>query len=204
MDVLAHDLFPFSAKKVGFIDVPEMAFAMVDGKGPPGVSPGFQEAIGALYSISYGLKFALKAEGLACKVSMLESLFWTADGKPLGADESAIDPAELAWRLMVWQPDEVTPELFERVRAEASRKAEEKGAPLAGAERLRLGRFAEGPCAQLLHVGPYDAEGPTVVRLHDAIHAAGKELRGLHHEIYLSPPSTAPERTRTIIRQPVG
>jgi hypothetical protein len=204
MAQLTHDLFSYSAKEIRFIDVPEMLFAVADGKGSPEQSTDFRDVIGALYSISYGLRFALKADGVDYRVSMLEGLFWTADGSPLGSDETAVDPADLIWRLMLWQPDEVTPERFEHMREEASRKAAKKGKPLPGLERVRLERFAEGACAQVLHVGPYDAEGPTIARLHAAISAAGRELRGLHHEIYLSGPTTAPARTKTSIRQPVG
>ena len=71
-------------------------------------------------------------------------------------------------------------------------------------ERVRLETLTEGPSAQVLYLGPFADEGPTIQRIHDFIHAAGKELRGKHHEIYLSDPRrTAPEKLKTIIRQPM-
>jgi hypothetical protein len=76
--------------------------------------------------------------------------------------------------------------------------------PLAMLDRLRYERWIEGRSAQLLHVGPYSAEGPSIVKLHEAIVAQGCRPRGRHHEIYLGDPRrSAPERLRTILRQPV-
>jgi hypothetical protein len=70
--------------------------------------------------------------------------------------------------------------------------------------QVRFESFTEGACAQVLHVGPFATEGPVIQRMHEFIHAAGKQLRGTHHEIYLSDPRrTAPEKLKTILRQPM-
>ena len=59
--------------------------------------------------------------------------------------------------------------------------------------------------AQILHLGPYDTEAETIKKLHAFIAERGLERRGKHHEIYLGDPRrAAPERLKTIIRQPVG
>ena len=101
---------------------------------------------------------------------------------------------------MIMQPDVVTEELVRRSILEASRKK-----PLPAATKLRFDRFGEGLAAQVLHTGPYSAEGPTIERLHAFIAEAGHRPSGKHHEIYLSDPSRVdPARLRTIIRQPIA
>jgi len=65
-------------------------------------------------------------------------------------------------------------------------------------------RWKEGLCAQVLHVGPYAAEVPTIQRLHEFIKEKGYRPAGHHHEIYLSDPRrTSPKKLKTILRQPM-
>jgi hypothetical protein len=86
--------------------------------------------------------------------------------------------------------------LFEQVRKKKNPAA---------LDRVRFETLTEGASAQVLYLGPFADEGPTIQRMHDFIYAAGKELRGKHHEIYLSDPRrTAPEKLKTILRQPMG
>ena len=70
---------------------------------------------------------------------------------------------------------------------------------------VRLESLSEGLCVQTLHIGPYDDEAETLARMHDEfIPAHGLTMTGRHHEIYLSDRRrTAPEKLRTILRQPV-
>jgi hypothetical protein len=109
--------------------------------------------------------------------------------------------SDWSWTMMIAQPDEVTPERFEVARADVARKKDLPALPQA-----RLERFEEGPCAQILYVGPYSDEGPTIANLHAFVRAQGYSFHGSrqkHHEIYLSDPRrSAPEKWRTIIRQP--
>jgi len=179
------------------VEVPEMTFLMVDGTGDPNTSPAFQAAVEALYAASYGLKFAIKRapSGIDHVVMPLEGL-WHVPGET-GYPENGADA--WSWTLMIKQPDEVTQELAaEAIHDAAVRK------PLPAATRLRLERFEEGRAAQILYVGPFDAEPPTIERLMDFIRAQGHAPTGRHHEIYLSDPSrTAPEKLKTIIRHPI-
>jgi hypothetical protein len=180
-----------------FVEVPELQFAMVDGHGDPNEAPEYAEAVQALFSVSYTARFALKRApgGLDYGVMPLEGLWWAQDMSAFSTGEKS----SWDWTMMIMQPEQVTREVFEDACAAARRKKS-----LPAIERLRLERFNEGRSAQLLHVGPYAAEGPTIQRLHEFIADQGCELVGKHHEIYLNDPSrTAPEKLRTIIRQPV-
>lgn len=184
-----------SAKEFTLIDVPPMNFLMIDGRGNPNTSPEYQEAVQALYTLAFTLKFALKRQ-VDYTVPPLEGLWWAEDMRSfLDADKDA-----WLWTMMIMQPEVVTPTAFEQALAEALRK---KGVPALG--RVRLERFHEGLSAQILYFGAYADEGPTIQRMHEFIHAQGHVLRGKHHEIYLGDPRrTAPAKLRTVIRQPVG
>jgi hypothetical protein len=179
------------------VDVPELGFLMIDGHGDPNRSPRYQAAVEALYAVSSTLKFAIKrAGGPDYTVAPLEGLWWTKDM----ASFSVEDKSDWDWTMMIMQPAEATPELVEQTVPEVAHKKQ-----LPAAAELRLQRYAEGASAQILHLGPYAEEGPTIARLHAFIHERGYQLRGRHHEIYLGDPRrTAPERLRTIIRQPVS
>jgi hypothetical protein len=179
------------------VELPPLAFLMIDGHGDPNTCSGYSDAVQALYALSYGLKFAIeRSGGTRHRVGPLEGLWWAADpGAFLSGDKSSWD-----WTAMIRQPAEVTAALVEQVGADVGRKK-----ALAALAAVRLEWFAEGSAAQLLHVGPYSSEGPSIARLHDFIAAQGRRLAGKHHEIYLSDPRrAAPERLRTILRQPVA
>jgi len=170
---------------------------MVDGHGDPNEAPEYVEAVQALFSVSYTARFALKRapNGLDYGVMPLEGLWWAQDMSAFTTgDKSSWD-----WTMMIMQPPQVTSGVFDDASAAAMKKKS-----LPAIDRLRLEPFDEGRSAQLLHIGPYATEGPTIQRLHAFIADNGGELAGKHHEIYLNDPSrTAPEKLRTIIRQPV-
>src|SRR6266496_2259131 len=178
------------------VDVPELAFVMIDGHGDPNTSAEYAAAIQALYSVAYTAKFMVKALGETdYGVMPLEGLWWTPDMATFSAD----DKSDWLWTMMIMQPDVVTADLVEAARTKAAVRK-----PLDAIARVRLDRYAEGPAAQVMYVGPYSDEGPTIQRLHQLIAAQGYERSGKHHEIYLNDPRrTAPEKWRTIIRQPV-
>jgi hypothetical protein len=182
------------------IEIPELSFLMINGHGDPNHSERYQQAVQALYAVSYALKFALKKQcGLSYRVGPLEGLWWAQDMTEFSVQRKG----DWDWTMMIRQPTEVTPEL---AATTARQVAAAKQLPVA--RELRLERFCEGPAAQVLHLGPYSAEAPTIAALHAFLHAQGRSFDGRrhkHHEIYLSDPRrTAPVRLRTIIRQPVS
>jgi hypothetical protein len=188
-------LLKASATRPAIVDVPAFQFLMVDGTGDPNTSTDFQNAIQALFGLSYGVHFALKKSGIASRVWPLEGLFWTDKA----SDFMAENKGKWRWTLMIMQPDDIDQGLLQRVRLEAERK---KPNPLLA--RTRLEEFKEGPAAQIMHIGPYSTEKPTIDRLHAFIGEEGYRLHGKHHEIYLGDPRrAAPEKLRTLVRQPI-
>ena len=191
------EFYKASAKKPNIIDVPEGKFVTIIGHGAPG-GPAYQAALNALYSAAYTLKFKCKAEEKDFTVMTLEGLWWWDD--PSITDVSDAPPMEeWNWKSMIRMPDFVTEEMIEAVREEVREK---KG--IEEADKIKLETFHEGLSAQIMHIGSYSEEGPTVKRLHDFIEENGYRMRGIHHEIYMSDPRRVPpERLKTIIRQPV-
>jgi hypothetical protein len=184
-------------REPALVDVPELGFLMVDGHGDPNTATEYTQAVEALYTVSYSLKFAIKRarDGFDYGVMPLEGLWWVPDMSKFTSSKKS----DWDWTAMIMQPDQVTQDLLEDALANATAKKS-----LPAAAKLRLERFREGPAAQVMHIGPYDAEGPTIKRLHELIAESGRTRRGKHHEIYLSDPRRcAPEKLRTIIRQPV-
>ena len=180
--------------------VPALRFLAIDGHGGPNTSPAYAEAVQALFAVSYAAKFAVKkSDGEDFKVSPLEGLWWAADMSSfVNGDKASWD-----WTMLIRQPEIVSAELVDRLTEQV---AATKGLP--AARELRLATFEEGPAAQVLHVGPYADEATTIARLHTFLRVHGLTFTGdlhphRHHEIYLSDPRrAAPEKLRTIIRQP--
>jgi hypothetical protein len=179
------------------VTVPPLTYLMVDGEGDPNRSKSFEQAVEALYSLSCTLKFSLKKSPRAIDygVMPLEGLWWADDPRAfMQADKSA-----WKWTAMILQPEFITRANIDAAFDEVRRKKN----PTA-LDRVRFEALDEGESVQTLYLGPFSEEGPTIQRMHDAIHAAGKQLHGKHHEIYLSDPRrTAPAKLRTILRQPM-
>lgn len=185
-----------SSKKVIFVDVPAMNFLMIDGKGNPNSSPEYQEAVEALFALSYALKFSLKKSPLKTDygVMPLEGLWWVEDMRDFDVNQKD----DWLWTMMIMQPNYVTRDLFQKVVEEVRQKKN-----LGALDKIRFEPFAEGKVAQTLHIGPFSEEGPTIQRVHDHIVTNGYQIHGKHHEIYLSDiRRAAPEKWKTIIRQP--
>ncbi len=183
---------------VRFLDVPTHRFVMIDGEGPP-VPEAFEARMPGLYASAYGLRFALKARGIEGKVGPLEGLWWTTDGVTDLAQILGGGRETWRWTLMIALPPEATDEEVDLQLAVARHRVDRKLAT-----SLRVEDLDEGRSAQVLHVGPYAQERPTIERLHDAIDAAGLRPVGRHHELYLGDPRrSAPERLRTVLRQAV-
>jgi hypothetical protein len=190
------ELYLPSTKDFVFIDVPEMQFVMIDGKGSPD-GEQYSHAMRWLFSAIYPIKRIAKERlGRDFVEPPLEALWWADDMNDLIAGHKG----KLQWRLMIVTADWVSNEMFDHaVGATAERLGE---APTS----LRLERFGEGRCVQILHVGDYSSEAAVVAqRLHNEFLPQHDLLpNGHHHEIYLSDPNrVAPERMRTVLRQPV-
>ena len=199
MDLLKtlKPLYQASAKEMALVDVPAMNFLMVDGVGDPNAAPAYAQAVEVLFMVSYTLKFMVKKGPLAIDygVMPLEGLWWVDDMSKF----SVADKSIWQWTAMIMQPSLVTPEMVATAIADVQAK---KHPP--AISRIRLASFAEGKCAQVLHVGPFSEEGPTIARLHQFIEAHGQRS-GKHHEIYLSDIRRAdPSKWKTIIRQPMA
>lgn len=170
---------------------------MVDGHGDPNSDPSFERAIESLYRIAYRLKFFSKRTlERDYVVPPLEGLWWAEDP---AAFTSRRDPSRWHWTLMLMVPDWITDEVYAEVLADA------RAGSSAAAEPVRFALFEEGLCAQTLHTGPFSDEGGVLEKMHQVfIPGNGLSMHGKHHEIYLSDfRRTAPEKRRTILRQPV-
>lgn len=190
-------LYNPSSKEVLVIDVPEMSFLMVDGVGNPNTAQEYKDAVEALYAVSYALKFMVKKgeSDIDYGVMPLEGLWWADDMSQFSVDNKNI----WKWTSMIMQPEYVTKGIIDRAIEQARKKKQLPALP-----KLRFEGFYEGLAIQIMHLGPYSAEGPTIERLHNFINENGYELTGKHHEIYLTDPQrSAPDKMKTVIRQPV-
>ena len=189
-------LYAPSAKAFSLVDVPAMNFIMIDGHGNPNTSEEYAQSLQALYTAAYTLKFKIKKElSVDYPVMASEGLWWTEDMR----DFSVARKEDWNWTMMIMQPEIVTPQLFTLAVEEAIKKKGESSL-----KKLRLECYHEGLATQIMYFGAYAEEGPTIARLHQFIDESGYVRHGKHHEIYLSDPRrTAPEKLRTVIRQPM-
>ncbi|MGI5221772.1 GyrI-like domain-containing protein [Nocardia sp. CA-290969] len=190
----------YQAKRDRFriVDIPDLQYLMIDGHGDPNTSPDFAAAVEALYPVAYKLKFASKRDlGRDYVVMPLEGLWWADDMELFTA---ARDKSHWDWTLMIMVPEWIDRDMF----AAAVEQAGAKNRPARPAE-VRLESLTEGRCVQTLHVGSFDDEAEALARMHhEFIADHGLRMTGRHHEIYLSDfRRVAPEKQRTILRQPV-
>lgn len=190
------ELYAPSGKAFSIVTVPPLNYLMVDGRGDPNNSPTYTDAVQALYSVSYALKFMAKNElEQDYTVMPLQGLWWSEDNSHFVSNEREA----WEWTMMVMQPDLITAEMVQTC-IEKSRKKK----PLASLDALRLERYDEGEAAQILYTGAYSDEAETIARLHDFIDEQGYDKAGKHHEIYLSDPNrVAAEKLKTILRYPI-
>jgi hypothetical protein len=189
-------LYQGSAARVVEVDVPPLMFLMVDGEGDPNSSKEYAEAVEALFSVSYTAKFMVKKSPAKVDygVMPLEGLWWADDLSAFVAN----DRAQWKWTMMIAQPPVATDDIVLAAIADVEKKK-----ALPAIRKLRFAAFAEGLCAQIVHIGPFTGEGPTIEKVHEFIDARGARA-GKHHEIYLSDIRRAdPQKWKTIIRQPM-
>jgi hypothetical protein len=193
------ELYNPPSAKISVVDVPPMNFVMVDGVGDPNKSQEYQDAVEALYSISYAIKFMVKKEkAIDYGVMPLEGLWWTDDMTRFTTDNKDI----WKWTSMIMQPEYVSEELFNRALEQVKKKKS-----LPSLAKAKFQSFHEGLSVQTMYIGAFAEEGPTIEKLHNYIRDNGYVFDGLtrkHHEIYLSDfRKTAPEKLKTVVRQPV-
>ncbi|MFN2145179.1 MAG: GyrI-like domain-containing protein [Anaerolineales bacterium] len=192
------NLYQPGRKDFELVEVPEMQFLMVDGTGNPNTAPAYQEALEALYGVAYKLKFLSKKQlERDYVVPPLEGLWWAED---MGAFTAGAKDDWL-WTMIIMAPDWITADLYQQALDVVVAGKE----PPIALDKLRLERYAEGLSAQILHIGSYADEAPTLSRLHhEWMPQNGLDFNGKHHEIYLSDPRrVAPEKLKTVLRQPV-
>jgi len=192
------DLYKAKTDKPVTVNVPKMNFLMIDGKGDPNSSQEYVDAVQALYPVAYALKFMCKRElGTDFGVMPLEGLWWMEDMSKFDTK----DKSDWLWTAMIMQPDIVTKANFERAVKQVAEKKD-----LKSLSKIRFEAYSEGRSAQVMYVGAYADEGPTIQSVHEFIKAQGGKLDGInkhHHEIYLGDPRrTEPSKLKTIIRQP--
>lgn len=193
-------LYRPGTKEIAVVQVPAMNFLMIDGAGNPNTSREYAAALGALYTVAYTLKFAVKRGPLAVDypVMPLEGLWWADDMDAFTPGKT--DKDAWKWTMMIMQPDFTNPAMV----ADAVEDAKKRKGDMPALSLLRFGRFEEGLAAQIMFTGAYADEGPVIMRIHEFIERTGRVISGKHHEIYISDPNrTAPDKLKTVIRQPM-
>lgn len=183
--------------KPEIIEVPTMQYLMIDGEG--GVAgETFQQAIEALFAVSYKIKFISKKElDNDYTVMPLEGLWWANNM----LDFETGNKDNWKWTLMIMQPGCINKNIVEQANAEVKKKK-----ALKALNQIRFEELREGSCAQMMHIGPFSEEHENIMKLHKLIDETGGEMNGLvqkHHEIYLSDfRKVDPAKMKTVIRQP--
>ena len=175
-----------------------MRFLMIDGRGDPNTAPAYKTTIEALFSVAYTLKFMSKNDlGRDYVVPPLEGLWWAKNMRSFTVER---DKSQWLWTMMIMVPDWIPPEMVVQAQTAAGKKKELPALP-----KMRCECYEEGLCVQIMHIGPYDEEGPTLQRMHtEFMPAQNLTFNGKHHEIYLSDVRrVAPEKLKTVLRQPV-
>ncbi len=184
-----------SAKAVSAVTIPSLQFLKIDGEGDPNNSEQFSNSVEALFALSYAIKFFVKKnKEMDYRVFPLEGLWWADDMRTFSTENKS----DWKWTLMIAQPEWIDETIVEEQREIVLQK---KG--LDFLKLLRYEPYDEGQAAQIMHIGPFSEEGPNIEKVHNFIRESGKQLAGLHHEIYLSDIRKGkPENWKTIIRQP--
>ena len=169
------------------VDVGPARYLAIGGRGKPGGAE-FAAAVGALYTVSFSVKMASKAAGSDYAVSKLEGLWWKEGSS-----------VEWSWQLLIRIPEFITGKHITAAVAKLLERNKDETV-----SQVTLQTLDEGKCVQMLHVGPYTAEQPTLAKMRALAKQHGLSFDGRHHEIYLSDPRRIEaDKLRTILRQPV-
>lgn len=186
-------LYAPSAREVIEIEVPTMNFLMIDGMGDPNTAQEYKDAVEALYSVAYTIKFLLKKEAaIEYAVMPLEGLWWAEGGRNASREN-------WQWTMMIMQPNSVTDKQFVNALEQVRHKKN-----LPALDKMRLESLHEGIAVQIMHIGPFATEEQTLEKIERFLEEHSYIAQGKHHEIYLSDPRrTIPEKMRTVLRQPI-
>jgi hypothetical protein len=190
------ELYKQTPKKISFVEVPKLNYLSINGSGDPNTSQEYKDSIEALMSVSFKTKFITKKQHNKDYVVMpLEGLWWADDMDNLSIE----DKSNWKWKSLIMQPDFVSEEHIQQAKEEVAKKKN-----LPSLEKIEFIEIDEGLSAQILHIGPYSEEKPTVDKLHKEIEENNYDFNGLHHEIYLSDVRRAkPENLKTIIHKDI-
>ena len=196
-DFFLRKLYAGVKQKPELLKIPSIKIIAAYGNEPP-TSEQFRGAIEALYGIGYTLKMGLKFNKLPrpkkyfdYRVGGLEAEWWSNTGKL-----EISNPKTLRWKAYLMVPHFVDQKLFAKAVSQAKAKKPEVGYHLVGLERA-----GDSDSVQVLHVGPYDKEEPTVEAMQSYMKENGLKVKGRHHEIYISDPrKTKPAKLKTVIR----
>lgn len=182
------------------LNIPAMQFLAINGQGDPN-GPGYAAALAVLYPLAYAVKFHVKGEGRDFVVPPLEALWWAEDPSDFVSGKRQ----NWEWQTMLRMPEDIALGVVRSCKQNVVQKLTRKGQDPSLLEDISLVTFDEGDCLQTLHVGSYADEAPVLADLHDRLMPEmSLKFGGRHHEIYLSDPRrVAPEKLRTILRQPV-
>lgn len=191
------NLYQPSSLEFQVVEIPDLRFFKIDGRGDPNSAVEYAQAVEALYALSYKTKFLSKRNGQDYVVPPLEGLWWAED---MDTFSTARDKNQWLWTMMIMVPDWITGEMMLEAKIEVEKKKD-----LPALEKVRWEVYQEGLAVQILHLGSYDDEGPVLARLHEHwMPEQGYTFNGLHHEIYLSDPRRVePDKLKTILRQPI-
>ncbi|WP_315116479.1 GyrI-like domain-containing protein [uncultured Clostridium sp.] len=192
------ELYNPSSKEIQIVNMPKLNYLMTDGTGNPNTSQEYKEAIEALFSVSYAIKFMIKKGATAVDYGVLplEGLWWIDNMEDFSTKNKDI----WNWTALIMQPEFVDEDLVHTALEEVTRKKN-----LPSVSKIRFKSIEEGLVAQVMYIGPYSEEAPTIERLHNYIDEMGYIKVGKHHEIYLNDARrTAPEKLKTILRQPIA
>ena len=191
-------LYQPGKKDFQIVEVPALNFLMVNGHGDPNSAPEYKDAVEALYATAYKIKFISKKDGQDYVVPPLEGLWWAED---MDTFTTARDKSQWDWTMMIMTPDWISGEVYQQALEEVTKK---KNFP--ALNKIRLEIYKEGLAVQIMHLGSYDDEAPTLNKLHQEwMPENGYIFNGKHHEIYLSDPrKVEPEKLKTILRQPIS
>lgn len=195
IDLTQLDKTYYSAKsEPQLLDVTPYRYLTINGMSAP-EDPRFTKAVEALYTVAHNVKFLYEATDQDFVIPKMEGQWWVEGELPF----EQTPREEWYWNIVIPMPGFVEEQQVEKAIQSAIDKKS-----LAQVSEVEFKRLDEGRSVQVLHIGSYEEEGPTLEKLFSFIQSNGLEVNGYHHEIYLSDPHTTPvDKLKTIIRYPV-